>query len=344
MGAPTLAPLIGTPSPSWVPPVPRRVWVFWFGPPIEGARQRAWRTLVSRIGVEVKLVTEENLASFQVPNSPFHPTIALLSPVQRSDYLWAYFGHHYGGGFHDVKPPSGNWTPHFELLEGDPVTWILGTPEGSRGGVACQESMAADDPLCLALRRTRNETATRFESVKPEYPTSFYNQTDPSYDYTRGACCERVRDNWRSLVDVQQFIMRPFTPLSSDWLRLIHTSLSRKASDIAAHPYPHARCCMNHENGYPVNWAELKGNTIQPLMLMHRAHVRGGLPPHSGVYRSSGGAENEPLHKHARSNVSTTPLHRHARLNASTRPASHKHARLNASTPRKSLGLFFGFG
>ena len=206
------------------------------------------------------------------------------------DYLWAYFGHHYGGGFHDIKAPSGSWAPFFDTMQnGMPEAWVFGTPEIGRDGVACRESAAADDPACVSLRATRGENATRFRSGGPRvshgYPNAGVKGVIDDWDRTRGACCERVREMWRSVLQVQQHIVRPRTPLTSDYLRLAHASLDHKVERLRLHPAPKStpRCCFNHEGGYPVNWAELKGEICHPLFLKYASHVKGGMPGKPGV-------------------------------------------------------------
>ena len=115
------------------------------------------------------------------------------------DYLWAYFGHHHGGGFHDIKIPFGSWSPMFDKLSSQrlPSVWVFGTAEQGRGSPACRESAAADDPACIALRIScaapqscsgvgpspdsrpshvhlrRGETNTSFQSVFTEFPNAW---------------------------------------------------------------------------------------------------------------------------------------------------------------------------
>ena len=147
---------------------------------------------------------------------------------------------------------------------------------------------------------------------------------------TRGACCERVRDNYKKELQVQQHVIRPHTPLTADWLRLVHASLDYKAARPKLHPAPSgfSRCCMKHEGGYPVNWAELKGEIISPLFLKHAAHVMSGLPPKpaGNNYRDKSednvkGMQGKPAH------VTTSPS------TAARRHAPVHHA---AKAPAKS--------
>ncbi|KAL1507294.1 hypothetical protein AB1Y20_008140 [Prymnesium parvum] len=269
-------------------PAPRQMMLFWFGPAFQGARRSAYESLRATVGVPLHLVTAENIHQYTLPEHPLHPAFEYLSPVHKSDYLFSYFSHHVGGAFHDVKVPFGNWSSWFDVINADHKIWLLGTRLKHRDGVACQEPMAADDPECLALRRTRGENASHWRPVFPEFPTAYINGVFDPFDGTRGACCERVRNNWQHTIDCQQHIARPRTPLTADWLRLAHAALDLKLNALKTHSYPRPRCCMNHENGYPINWAELKGNTLFPMEVKYMKHVNGSMPQKpSAMYRAS---------------------------------------------------------
>ena len=136
-----------------------------------------------------------HLHPWQRPGFPLHPAFELLTPVHKSDYLFGYFSQHVGGAFHDIKQPFGNWTPYFDKMEATPEAWLMGSPV-ERYGIACQEPMAADDPKCLQLRRSRGENTSYWRSVLPEFSTAYINGRYDPFDGTRGACCERVRDGW----------------------------------------------------------------------------------------------------------------------------------------------------
>ena len=274
--------------------VPRLMMLFWFGPPFKGARLEAYHSLRRSVGVPIHLVVSGNLKQYLLPGFPLHPAFELLTPVHKSDYLFGYFSQHVGGAFHDIKQPFGNWTPYFDKMEATPEAWLMGSPV-ERYGIACQEPMAADDPKCLQLRRSRGENASYWRSVLPEFSTAYINGRYDPFDGTRGACCERVRDGWEHMISCQEHIARPRTALTRDWLRLVHVALDKKLAALNATHYPMARCCMNHENGYPVNWAELKGNTLFPMELKYQSHVYPILPlKPSKAYRSQ--TEDVPLH------------------------------------------------
>ena len=77
--------------------------------------------LKRNIGASVELVTDTNLHEYNIPESPMHPAVCskTLSAIHKADYLRVYFMHHYGGGYHDVKPhsASNNWTAVFSEFD-----------------------------------------------------------------------------------------------------------------------------------------------------------------------------------------------------------------------------------
>ena len=102
--------------------VPVKVWAFWFGNKgMNGDRKKAFEMLKRNIGASVELVTDTNLHEYNIPESPMHPAVCskTLSAIHKADYLRVYFMHHYGGGYHDVKPhsASNNWTAVFSEFD-----------------------------------------------------------------------------------------------------------------------------------------------------------------------------------------------------------------------------------
>ena len=75
-------------------------------------------------------------ATYQVAGHSFHRAFLGLSYVHRSDYLRAYFMHHHGGAYADIKKPDGSWVPVFDRMDGDGAIWITGYPEHSSLWVA----------------------------------------------------------------------------------------------------------------------------------------------------------------------------------------------------------------
>lgn len=116
--------------------VPRVVYCFWTGDnPITENRKEGLETMREKLGVEVVLVTPENLPEYVLPGHPLHPGYKFLSLNHRSDYLRCYFMHHYGGGYADIKRFRRPWKKAFDRL-GKSDKWALGYSEVGPKGIA----------------------------------------------------------------------------------------------------------------------------------------------------------------------------------------------------------------
>ena len=87
-------------------------------------------------GVPITLITKDNLSDWVKPGFPIHPAYEYLSDVHKSDYLRAYFMHHYGGGYADIKQPGGSWLPAFTKFAANPNIWVLGYNESGPADIA----------------------------------------------------------------------------------------------------------------------------------------------------------------------------------------------------------------
>lgn len=80
-------------------------------------RSKCYKTIVENSGVEVVLVTQDNLSDFIVPGYPLHAGFEYLSDTCKSEYLRPYFMYHYGGGYTDIKQTYYDWNRYFDILE-----------------------------------------------------------------------------------------------------------------------------------------------------------------------------------------------------------------------------------
>ncbi|MDO4764116.1 MAG: capsular polysaccharide synthesis protein [Flavobacteriaceae bacterium] len=81
------------------------VYCFWTGDnEITENRKRCLDEMKEKIGYPIVLITKDNLANYILPEHPLHKAYDFLSAVHKSDYLRAYFMHHYGGGTAILKP------------------------------------------------------------------------------------------------------------------------------------------------------------------------------------------------------------------------------------------------
>jgi len=118
-------------------PFPQKIFSFWTGNnEMSSQRKTAFALLKKNAGVEVVLITPENLNDYILPKYPLHPGFEHLSLVHRSDYLRCYFMHHYGGGYSDIKGTNNNWSQLFNLLSAKEDKWIVGYREIGERGVA----------------------------------------------------------------------------------------------------------------------------------------------------------------------------------------------------------------
>jgi hypothetical protein len=108
-------------------PVPRRVFVFWTGDnPMSRNRLESLAEMRAMLeGVDVLLLTSGDIADWEVPDEPFHPLIEHLSYIHRADYYRAYFLHHHGGGYADLKRPTHGWSAVFDRMDSS-TAWLAG--------------------------------------------------------------------------------------------------------------------------------------------------------------------------------------------------------------------------
>ncbi len=114
--------------------IPKVIWCYWAGGPMNPSRAKSFELLVANIGVPVCLINKENVASFIHEKHRLHPAFKYLSAVHQSDYLRAYFLHHYGGGWHDIKATQMNFEKVWDHFS-DQNVFLVGKPE-EKGGPA----------------------------------------------------------------------------------------------------------------------------------------------------------------------------------------------------------------
>ena len=221
--------------------------VFWFGPPMEGARKEAFekmKELIEYDGVSVQLVTHDNLSSFENPDSPMHPAAILqpgLSGVHMSDYLRGYFMHNHGGCYHDVKVLAGppKLGKLFERMARNESIYLIGAKEGGPDDVGC------DGRYTLSLNTT----------------------------------CVQVGESWKRLVS-GMYCVRKQTEFTERWTTLVEDRLTEKYETLKEHPSPvPGRCCRGQDTkGYPFYWTELGGSALHPVESVFSDHVQFGFP------------------------------------------------------------------
>jgi hypothetical protein len=113
------------------------IYVFWTGDnPMSDNRKSCLEQLKLTTGVNITLITPNNLSDYILPEHPLHPGYQYLSFTQRGDYLKAYFMNFYGGGYSDIKKQSYSWIESFKKLENSNDKWIIGYKELSPRDIA----------------------------------------------------------------------------------------------------------------------------------------------------------------------------------------------------------------
>lgn len=116
------------------------VYCFWTGTnEMSEKRRDCFEKLKEISECRIILVTPENLDEYILPEHPLHQAYPYLSETHKADYLRTYFMHFYGGGYSDIKTPSGSWKSAFSDLQNRDNVYINGYRELSPGDIAAPE-------------------------------------------------------------------------------------------------------------------------------------------------------------------------------------------------------------
>ena len=97
-----------------------RLFCFWTGSNAMSSDRLKALNSMSATELDVIFIDKDELCSWEIKNSPFHPAYKYLSPIDRGDYLKCYFMHHYGGAYSDIKVLEDSWLSSYnELFGGD---------------------------------------------------------------------------------------------------------------------------------------------------------------------------------------------------------------------------------
>jgi len=112
-------------------PIPLKLYCIWAGTnPMSPNRKRSIQAIREKNkGLEVEMVTPDNLKNYVLPEHPLHPAYEFLSLVHKSDYLRAYLMHYYGGGYCDIKVPKCSWTDIIIAMNNSENIWVQGFQE-----------------------------------------------------------------------------------------------------------------------------------------------------------------------------------------------------------------------
>ena len=150
--------------------IQRRIFCFWTGTnEMSENRKKCMDDLIAKSGCTVVLVKPDNLSSYILKDHPLHPAYEYLSETHKSDFLRTYFMHLHGGGYSDIKKPTGDWNKAFDDIIGNKEIIINGYHEPSIGGVAGDEETKSHwkeiPGNCAYIIRPRTEFTEKWYST-----------------------------------------------------------------------------------------------------------------------------------------------------------------------------------
>ena len=206
-------------------------------------------------GLEVCLVTNYNLHDY-ISSCDLHHAYYDLNLAHRADYLRAYFMHHFGGAYCDIKKLEHSWIDIFEELEANPKLLAAGYREIGFGGVGnCYKNAVLLDK-------------SRFEKAKSYLQYRF------------------LQLNYKKLIGNGAFIFKPDTVITRAWWNEVNKRLDSVSDKLAKNPakMPKEYMGSSYEgvvSEYPIPWSYLLGDILPPIILRNTDKVLKKLPPPS---------------------------------------------------------------
>jgi len=256
-------------------PVPPVVWTFWmFEHPLEGTEASTLDNLTASLDTAVQLVTPASLPLYNVTEWPLHEALPYLAPNHKLDYIRAYFMHHYGGGFIEIRERKRNttWEVPFDDLGSNETFWFMGQP--SDEAVTCDESNIKD-AWCKELQFE----SIRTQGVKSDLKYGDLDQGMKSWKHSRGPCCDKVLQSYANKSNGlwwpshDGYIVRRHTALTRDYLGRIDEHLDAKLAILKQHTPPFEPCCMTEDKNYPLRFDELRGEILSVLLMKYKEHM-----------------------------------------------------------------------
>jgi len=131
----------------------RKIYCFWFGPKMSFDRRKCFKSIVKNSGVDVELITEENISNYIVKSDLLYKGFKLLSSTHKSAYLRPYFMKHHGGCYMDIKYLREDFNQYFDLLENSNKDFIGYQEHSSQYGVWTKDwSLKEKERLAGACR------------------------------------------------------------------------------------------------------------------------------------------------------------------------------------------------
>lgn len=230
----------------------RKIFCFWTGENDIPKTRRESIESFKVSGLELCLVTNDNLHEY-IHTDDLHPAYYSLNLAHRADYLRAYFLHHFGGAYCDIKKIEHSWLDVFEELESDDNLLAAGYPEvGGRGVGNCY----------------RNSILLNENGLKKI--NSYFKWRFLQLNYTR-------------LIGNGAFIFKPNTIITQAWWSEVNKRLDTLSGKLLISPAksPKERMGSIYEGSvseYPVPWSYLLGDVLAPIILKNTNKVLKTLP------------------------------------------------------------------
>ena len=179
---------------------PKIIYGFWTEDnPLTQNRVKAIQSIQENCGTQFKLITKQDLPSYELKEHPYHPSFKYLSAVHKSDYLRTYFMHFYGGGYTDIKPHLNDWNPLFDILNRNTSSFCVGYPETKAKDLA---------------------------NIKHFTPPLANNKKLNSH----------LRKNYAEIIGNGSYIFKPLTTFTRLWLSECERRLSLSYQALKEHP------------------------------------------------------------------------------------------------------------
>ena len=228
-----------------------RIFAFWTGDnPISANRLDCFATF-GVTGLEPVMVTAETLDQWVVADWPLHPAYPYLSAIHRSDYLRPYFMYHHGGGYADIKRQGGSWRAAIERVRASPRLVGAGYPEIRGGTVLIDRSPLLGRPHFLATPLpgpVASATTWAMRALRP------------------------------ALIGNGAYYFEPKSEFARRWLVEAERRLTLYLPLLKRSPATNPRARLGDPGGYPIPWANIHGDILQPLALLRRWQLTASLP------------------------------------------------------------------
>jgi hypothetical protein len=100
----------------------------------------------------------------------------------------------------------------------------------------------------------------------------------PNQDIYRTLCA-----NYRDIIGCCHFIFQKNTALTMEWFAKVSQILDEKSRDLSKFPARHCREGFQDgydaEYPYPIQWTEILGNVLHPLIYKYKDHINYDCPP-----------------------------------------------------------------